>query len=242
MFAWEVPGLSFAGWSALVTCLVSFALCASLARQYAERRRAYQIWWSVSFLAAGVAALLQTVAFADGVWAVNGYRAYMVLAAVVPGLMGAGTVFLLYRRLAPYFAGLIILLGLVTLWGALGRVDHLTQFSVLQAAAEVTKTMPYPQVQWGFGLLGPLGAAALVLGAAWSWWRTRMAFNWGIIVGGVVFSFADSLSALNGGFAPILFFAAEVVGSIALYLAVRAATVRRAAPSAATSATAPRHA
>ncbi len=234
--------MSFAGWSALVTCLVSAVLCASLARQYAERRRTYQLWWSVSFLAAAIAVLLQTIAFASGAWAVGGFRAYIVLAAVVPGLMGAGTVFLLYRRLAPYFAGLIVLLGLVTLWGALGPVDHLARYSVLKAAAQVITIMPSPQVAWGFGLLGPLGGAALVLGAAWSWWKTRLAFNWGIIAGGIVFSLADTLSALNGPSAPILFFAAEVVGSLALYLAVRAASVRPATAADGAAAPAPRHA
>jgi hypothetical protein len=229
--------LGFGGWAALVTCLVSLVLSVSLGRQYLERHRAYQLWWGISFLAAAIASLLQTIAFAAGVWGADGYRGYIVLAAVVPGLMGAGTIFLLYRRWAAYFAGLIVLLGLITLWGAVGTVAGLDRYSVLQAAAQVTKVMPRWQIAWGFGLLGPLGGAALVLGAAWSWFKTKRLFNAGIILGGLVFSVADSLSALNGPSAPFLFFAAEVVGSVVLYLAVRAAgaprtvSERQAAPA-----------
>ncbi|MCL6595958.1 MAG: hypothetical protein K6V73_07070 [Firmicutes bacterium] len=220
--------MSVAGWAALVTCLISAVLAASLARQYVGRRRPYQLWWGISFFAAAVAALLQTVAFARGAWSVEGYRAYIVLAAAVPGLMGTGTVFLLYRRWAPYFAAVIVLSALLTAWGAAGSVRDLTSFGVLDAAAQVTRTMPYWQVQFGFGILGALGGAALVLGALWSWWRTREAFHWGIVIGGLVFSAADSFTALGGPSAAIMFFAAEVIGSTALYLAVRAAGTRRA--------------
>jgi hypothetical protein len=234
--------MSFGGWAALVTCLVSLALFGSLGRQYLERRRTYQLWWAISFLVAGVAALLQTVAFAAGSWPVDAYRAYIVFAAAVPGLMGAGTVFLLYRRWAPYFAGLIVALSLMTLWGALERVHGLGAYGVLDAAAQVTRTMPYWQVAWGFGLLGPLGAAALVLGAAWSWWRSKLAFNAGIVFGGIVFTVADSLTALGGSSAVLLFFLAEVVGSVALYLAVRAAGMRPSPASESRTPAAPRHA
>lgn len=233
--------MSFGGWAALVTCLVSGWLCVSLGRQYLSRHRTYQVWWSISFLAAAVAAALQVAAFASGVWAADGYRAYMVLAAVVPGLMGAGSLFLLYRRWAPYFAGLVVALGVMTLWGALLSVHGLGQYSVLQAAAEVTRTMPYWQVAWGFGLLGPLGGAALVLGAAWSWWKSRLGFNLGIVAGGIVFSVADSLTALTGTSGVFLFFAAEVVGSVGLYMAVRAAGLRPA-PTTDAASTQARHA
>lgn len=234
--------LSFAGWSAVVTCLVSFVLCASLGRQYVERRRTYQLWWSLSFLVAAVASLLQVVAFADGTWPLLAYRGYVALSAPVPGLMGAGSVFLLYRRWAPYFAAVIIAAALLAVWGATGTLHPVDMHNVLLAGAQVTKTMPSWQVATGFAVLGALGAAALVLGAAWSWIRTRQAFNAGIVVGGLVFSVADSLSALNGPAAPYLFFAAEVVGSVALYLAVRAAGARRTQASEAAAAPAPGHA
>jgi hypothetical protein len=234
--------LSFAGWAALVTCLVSFVLCASLGLQYLERRRTYQLWWSVAFLVAALASLLQVVAFADGVWPALAYRGYVVFSAPIPGLMGAGSVFLLYRRFGPYFAAVIIAAALVTLWGAAGALHPVDMRNVLEAGAQVTKTMPSWQVATGFAVLGALGAAALVLGAAWSWLRTRQHFNLGIVFGGLVFSVADSLSALNGPAAAYLFFAAEVVGAVALYMAVRAAGMRRAPASDAATAPAPRHA
>jgi len=232
--------MSFGGWAAVVTCLVSLVLAVSLGRQYLERHRTYQLWWSVAFLVAALAALCQTLAFAAGTWSAAEYSAYIVLSAAVPGLMGAGSVFLLYPKIAPYFGGAIVLFALITLWGALGPVHDLARYSVFQAGVQVTRTMPYWQIQFGFGLLGGLGAAALVLGAAWSWLRSRRAFNAGIVFGGLVFSVVDSLAALNSQQAVLLFFLAEVVGSVSLYLAVRAASHRPAVAGAA--AAAPGHA
>ncbi len=189
-----------------------------------RKHRPYAMWWSLAFLVAGVAATFQVVAFAHGSWPTPIYRLYVVFSCAVPGLMGAGSMFLLFPKLASWFAGIILALTALTLWGAFLAISPADLSNVLLATEQVTKVLPSAQVTWGFALNGALGGLALVVGALWSFIRTRMPYNLGIVFGGVVFSIADSLSALG---TPELFFAAEVVGSIVLYMAVRAAAIHR---------------
>lgn len=212
------------GWAAVIAAIVSLALGVSQGQAYLKKHRAYAMWWSMAFLVAGVAAVLQVVAFAHGAWPIPAYRAYVVLSSAVPGLMGAGSMYLLFPKLASWFSGLILALVALTLWGALLRISPVDMSNVLVAGEQVTKILPSAQITWGFALNGALGGLALVVGALWSYVRTRMPYNLGIALGGIIFSVSDSLSALG---TPELFFAAEVVGSIALYMAVRAAAIRR---------------
>lgn len=212
------------GWAAVVAAIVSLALGVSQGQAYFRKHRAYAMWWSLAFLVAGVAAVMQVVAFAHGSWPIPVYRAYVVLSSAVPGLMGAGSMFLLFPKLADWFSGLILALIALTLWGAVLHISPAHMSNVLLAGEQVTRILPSAQVTWGFALNGSLGGLALVVGALWSYWRTRMPYNLGIALGGVVFSVSDSLSALG---TPELFFAAEVVGTIVLYMAVRAAAIRR---------------
>lgn len=213
-----------AGWAAAVTAVVSLALGVSQGQAYGKKHRPYALWWSLAFLAAGVAAILQVVAFAHGSWPIAAYRAYVVLSSAVPGLMGAGSMYLLFPRWASWFTGVILAATAVTLWGAVLRISPVDMSNVLVAGEQVTKILPSAQVTWGFAINGALGGLALVIGALWSYIRTRMPYNLGIALGGIIFSVSDSLAALG---IPEIFFAAEVVGIIVLYMAVRAAAIRR---------------
>ena len=67
-----------------------------------------------------------------------------------------------------------------------------------------------------------LGPAALVLGAIWSWWRTRYIYNLGIALGGIVFSLADTLAAYG---VVAIFFLAQILGIVLLYWAVERSRV-----------------
>jgi hypothetical protein len=212
--------------SAAVTAVVSLALMISMYGQYLARRRPYAFWWGLSFLAAALGAALQAVSLAAGRFSPDAFRLYVVAAASVPGVMGAGSLYLNWPKVARYFAILVGLAVVVTAWGAVaGHLAAAPLGNPVKAGDQVATLMPSWQVTVGFAVLGSLGAAALVLGALWSWWRSRLAYNLGIAAGGIVFSLGNSLAALG---VPALFFAAEIVGIVALFLAVRAARLRHA--------------
>lgn len=211
----------FPALSALVTAAVALVLGVAMAIQYVQRHRTNTFWWGLSFLVTAVAALLQFLSLSQGAWAVGAYRVYVVTSAAVPALMGAGSMYLLWRRLAPVYTVVILAFIALTVAGALtATLNPALLGSVMKASQQVTLVLPSPLVILGFAVLGTFGAAALVLGALWSFLKTRGTSNLGIAFGGVVFSLGDTLAA-NG--VPELFFVAEIVGVLAIFLAVRAA-------------------
>lgn len=211
--------MGFDAAAALVTVLVALAMAWGFFRQYLARPRTHALWWGLAFSATALSALLQVMAFSAGRWTSGEYRTYVVLAAMVPALMGAGSLYLLWKRWALPYVVVILAMSVVTLVGAVSQpvqASYLT--NVLQATELVTKVMPSSLVILGFAVLGSLGGLALVGGALWSWWKTRWVYNLGIAGGGIVFSLADTLSAYG---IPALFFLAEILGVLLIYWAVR---------------------
>lgn len=210
-----------------VTAAVAAALAGELTRQFRARRRPYALWWSISFVFMALAALLQAVAYAHGSWPALLYRAYLALSAGIPGFMGAGTVYLFSRKAGHGFLGLMVALELLAVAGAAAtplRGRALTQ--VFLAAASVPRVAPGVALAVAFAALGGLGGLALVLGAIYSYVRSRHAYNLLIALGGLVFSAADTSAATWG---PALFFPGQLVGALLLFWGVvKAREVHRA--------------
>lgn len=219
--------VAFDAGAAIATVLVSLGLAAVFGRQYHSRGRTHALWWSVSFAVIGLAALLQVVAFLAHGFSPASFRAYATLAAAVPGLMGVGSMYLLWRKLAPWYTIVILLLVAMTAVGAWAGPEHTAQLArVAYASRQVTLVLTSGLLLLGFALLGAVGAGAMVVGALWSWWRTRLWFNLGIAGGGVVFSLADTLAAYG---IPALFFVAEIFGVLLIYWAVENSRAPRTA-------------
>jgi hypothetical protein len=214
-----------------ITAVVGLLLASSFWNSHQASRRPYKIWWAVSFFATALASALQVAGFVTHGFTPRGYDLYVIFAAAVPGLMGAGSVYLLFRKAAPWYAAIILASVAVTVVGVLTSPLHTTELaSVMQASVKVTKVMPGGLVALGFALLGGLGGLALVVGAIWSWIRTRQVYNLGIAAGGIVFSLADTMATYGSAGAP-LFYLAEILGALILYASV----VRSRAPQASES-------
>ena len=204
--------------AALITVIVALVIAVGFGRQFFGRHRPYQFWWGLAFLITALAAAMQWIAFVANTFTPGDYRLYVLFAASVPALMGAGTMFLLWARWAWYYTGLTLLFIALTAVGAASGAVHPAQLGhVMYASRAVTHVMPSALVVTGFAVLGSIGAAALVLGALWSWWRRREIYNLGIALGGVVFSLADTLAAYG---VTAIFFLAQIVGILLLYWAV----------------------
>lgn len=204
--------------AALVTALIGAVLGWQLSRKYAAKHRPYALWWTVSFAVAALAALTQLIAFLQGGFPAADYRAYLVLSAAVPGFMGAGTVYLIWRRFANWFIAAIILFTLVSIAGALTTsLSAPLLRDVVAASGTVAKVAPGALVTLGYALLGAFGGAALILGALYSYIRSHQSYNLMIAFGGIVFSVADTVGQFGHG---VLFFPAQIVGMLLLYVGV----------------------
>ena len=222
--------MGFDAVAALLTTVVALVLTLVMGLQYASRRRTHALWWSISFLATAVAAFLQFMALTSGTWNEGTFRLYVMLAAAIPALMGAGSMYLLWRRLAPVYTAVALVFIALGAVGALSAsLTPALLSNVMKASSEVTVVLPSAMLITAFAVLGTIGGAALVLGALWSLIRTKQLFNLGIIIGGIVFSLADTLAG-NGVAA--LFFAAQIVGILAIFIAVRASQQTQAASQA----------
>jgi hypothetical protein len=198
-----------------ITTVVALVLAAGFERSYGEHPQPYKMWWAVSFLVTALATALQLGAFIHRGFIPATYEAYVILAAAIPGLMGIGSLYLLWPRIAPVFTAVILAAVVVTGIGTFVSPLHPALLgNVLKASQEVTQVLPNGLVTLGFAVLGALGAGAMVVGALWSWWRRRELYNLGIAVGAIVFSLADTLAAYG---VPALFYLAEVVGIVVLY-------------------------
>lgn len=212
--------MGFDAIAALFTTVTGLVLTLVMALQYKERHRAHALWWSISFFATALAAFLQYLAFSTGTWSDGTFRLYVMLSAAVPALMGTGSMYLLWRRLAPVYTLLsLVFIALAVVGAFSASLSPALLSNVMKASSEVTVVLPSTILIVAFAVLGTIGGGALVLGALWSLIKTRMLFNIGIIAGGVIFSLADTLAG-NGVAA--LFFAAEIVGVLAIFLAVQA--------------------
>lgn len=220
--------MSVDAWAALLTSVVAAWLGVVFTRHYRERRLRPLFWWSLSFWLIAVGTALQWLALIGGAFTPWSYRTYVVVAAAIPATMGAGSMFLLWKRWAwPYLAVILVVLELMVMGTAASPLNASDLRQVLLASQEVTRVLPSGLVVAGFAILGSLGGAALVVGALLSWGRTRKFAHLELALGGIVFSLADTLSAYG---IPALFYASEVLGILLIYLAV-APPVRAAVQS-----------
>lgn len=179
----------------LVTAAISFALAALLARQWAQRRKPYQLVWTVSLGLLGLAALLAFLGNPDVIgWSQPLYRVYLPLTALPVGLIGLG-VLQLFRNIPKaaryygyYWIGTAILVIAVCAIAPVADVvasERLAEegpnvggrFLSLFGAVSWLQTLP--------------GAIVFIGGGLYTWLKDRSR-RYGLILGlgGILFSVA----------------------------------------------------
>ena len=187
----------------LVAAVVAFVFTALLVRQYADRRRPYQLMWAISLAMYGVASAAAVVGVRSG-WSASDYRIYWALGAVlnVP-FLAAGELQLLVRNRA---AHLVIDAALVLIVASVVFVLRHATFDPVGLAPR----LPSGKAVFGDGtpahrlpqLISIPSYVLLLGGALWSAWRMRgrpelrdrfigtllIAFGATIVAGGATFA------------------------------------------------------
>jgi hypothetical protein len=159
----------------LAAAVVAFVFAASLARQYLQRRRLYQLLWALALVQFGVASLAVVAGVANG-WTRTTFEVYWALGAVlnVP-FLAAGEIVLLFRQRWVQWAVWLVLVFSVAY-----------TIAVLRAVQQVDATALAEQLPSGKDVFGG-GTAAhalpqyfsyptyfiLLAGTAWSAWKMR---------------------------------------------------------------------
>ncbi len=208
----------------LLATIVSLVFAGMTAKQYRERRKPYQLLWTISFFFFGFATFGEFYSTVWG-WTPLLYRLYYVSSASLVAMMGAGTVYLLtQRRLAHGFLAYTVLVFLAFLVQAL-RAELITA-NFVPGIVVAGKAMP-SSVRIFSPLLTIPGTLALFGGAIYSWWRTKTTHNLYIALGAAIL--AGSGGAARGGQAQFLYIG-ELIGLVVLLWGfLKSREVRRSA-------------
>lgn len=219
----------------LLSFLIGIAFTWVMATQYRERRRPYQLFWSLSLAMFAVATFAEFYGGAFG-WTIPIYKTFYFAGVALPGFFGVGTVYLMTRKkpaVGHIYAAATIVVALLFLV-KVGQAELLNPDALASAgiAPNHSELMPETARRPYSVLLSAIGGVVLVAGALYSWLRFKLTYNRLIFLGGLFFIFGGMLaSRLNVN--EVLPFT-NLIGIILIFLGVQqAARVRR--PSAPTT-------
>jgi len=219
----------------LLSFLIGIVFTWVMLRQYMDRRRPYQLFWSVSLAMFAVATFAEFSGAAFG-WSVPIYKTFYFAGVALPGFFGVGTVYLMTREkpaLGHVYAAATILVAVLFLFAVAGAELNAAELASAGIAPNHAEIMPDSARRPYSVLLSAVGGVVLVAGALYSWLRHKLTYNRLIFLGGVFFVLGGMLaSRLNVN--DVLPFT-NLLGIILIFVGVQqAARVRR--PAAASSA------
>lgn len=154
----------------LVTSLVALVFAIAVLDQYLERRRPYQLVWTVSLFLWFVASGAQFLWEATGHYSVVFRFWYLAGAVLVPAYMGTGTVYLLAPRRVADVAMVALLAVTVVAEVLVLTVPLQFPLGTLEGKALTGRGFFPGYVTSLTILLNTYGTIALVGGAVWSGW------------------------------------------------------------------------
>ena len=162
----------------LLTSIVSFVFALTVLDQYLERRRAYQLVWTVGLLLYSLASFMQFIREAFQLYEPVFRTWYFTGAMLVPAYLGMGTMYLMARRKVAQ--GLMIALAVATVVGGVLVITLPLEndLATLSADEPLTGIGYIPVgIRLMAATLNILGTLAFVGGAlysAWIFWRRRV--------------------------------------------------------------------
>lgn len=194
----------------LGAAIVSAVFAALVLAQWLSRRKPFQMAWAFGLGLYAIAAFTQFLAEADG-WSPVTYKVYYLVAAPLVAVLGIGSTLLVHRR-----AGLGFALYTVILFA--GFVVAVSGATVDEAALASSLPVAGSALPSNVRIFSPLftvpGSVALIGIAAYSFWRTRLAFNLWIGVGALIVAVGGSLARFD---IPWALYIGELVGIAVMF-------------------------
>src|SRR5438093_8814210 len=149
--------------------VISVAFAFLVFTQWLNRRRPYQLAWSVGLGLYAIAAFTQFLAEAYG-WSVTVYKLYYLVAAPLVAVLGSGSVFLVHRRAGVGFA---LYTTVISAGFAAAVAGATVNTDALASAIPVAGTALPDNVRIFSPLFTVPGSVALIGVPAYSYWRPR---------------------------------------------------------------------
>ncbi len=179
---------------ALGSAIVAGLFAVLVLRQFAAKRKIFQLVWGIGLALFTLASLLEFISELVG-WSVPLYRAYFSLHPTLVAVLGLGTVYLLADKRVGH-AFLIYIVGTLALLLAFTLTVPVDESAFVPG--RVVGGAAMPDAVRNLSLLFTLpGAVALIVGALYSWYRTRWSYNLLIAAGAGLMSLGGTLTRLG---------------------------------------------
>lgn len=183
----------------LLSFVIGVAFTYVMMKQYAERRRPYQLFWSVSLAMFAVATFAEFWGAAFG-WSVPVYKTFYFAGVALPGFFGVGTVYLMTRDkplIGHVYAGLTVLIAFLFLLkvGGAELMVSAAELADQGIAPNHSEIMPATARRPYSVLLSAVGGVVLIAGALYSWLRFKLDYNRLIALGGLFFVLGGMLAS-----------------------------------------------
>ncbi|MFQ5553537.1 MAG: hypothetical protein ACE5I4_09485 [Thermoplasmata archaeon] len=183
---------------ALGSAIIGGIFAALVFRQYAAKRKIFQLVWGIGLALFTLASLFEFISELQG-WTVPLYRAYFSLHPTLVAVLGLGTVYLLADKRYGH-AFLIYIVAMLGVLLAFTWTVPVDESAFVPGRVVGGAAMP-PRDESLVRNLSPLftipGAAALIGGALYSWYRTRWSYNLLIAAGAAIMTAGGTLAALR---------------------------------------------
>ncbi len=199
----------------MLAALMAVGFTMNLAGRFKRTHAPVYGWWTVSFLLYAAAFLMEALTQPDNWHLVWQYQIYMVASAGLVGTMSAGTVYLAFpRSWISFLYSMYVALDIVAL--ATFAIVHPPVLQGSWMALNAGKNAIIGPSQVSYLLLSAVGGPVVVLGALWSWWKTRRYYTLLIAVGALIPSLAGTLASqgLTEAWFPVL----NMVGLVLIFL------------------------
>lgn len=198
------------GSSLLVLSAVSLVLALVVLDRYRRERRVSLLYWGIGLLAAFVT-IAQECALFVGVWSVPFAQSYLVLTAVLVGILSLGTAELVFRAWKKvawivYVAASCVVVTVVGFAFPVG--PSIVADGVVTGAPPLATTIASSVVTVPSALL-------LILGSLYGALRLKRASLLYITFGAIVFSVAGSLYIVS---IPVTLYYADFLGTVLFFL------------------------
>jgi len=184
----------------LVSCVIGTVFAGVLLNQYRARRRWHQLMWSAGMVMFVLATFGEFYGGAFG-WTPGVYKLYYFSGVALPGMLGAGTVYLMTRQrpgIGHIYAAATVLVAVVFLVAVAGAELNAEALASSGVAPQAADILPVSARRPWSVLLSAVGGMVMLLGALYSWLRFKLAYNRQIFLGALVFILGGTLTSRLG--------------------------------------------
>ncbi|AUW94720.1 MAG: hypothetical protein OWR62_15625 [Sulfobacillus thermotolerans] len=197
----------------VLAALLALIFAGALVKRYQTHHAPFYLWWTISFGLYTLAYLAEALTV-NSHWNLPVYDVYIVASAGLVGSMSVGTAFLAFKKgLAKAYAWFVSLLGIALIIATIATPPAIHGSWL---ALNGGKGGIIGLTQLFYVLMASLGGTIVVLGALWSWWKTRRYYNLLIAAGALIASTGGTMASQGVGLSilPVM----NIVGLVLIFL------------------------